>query len=100
MTRLCKNCQFENQDDYDFCAKCGTPLVEGLKPAQIRVYRTEDLQVNKTALIFSYIATILFSWSGFIIGLFSKNTIFATQNKSKPRRLLTLAISRLLYRYF
>ena len=78
MTRLCKNCQFENQDDYDFCAKCGTPLVEGLKPAQIRVYRTEDLQVNKTALIFSYIATILFSWGGFIIGLFSKNIIFAT----------------------
>ena len=41
MTRLCKNCGFENQDDYDFCAKCGTPLVEGLKPRQFKVYRAQ-----------------------------------------------------------
>lgn len=78
MTRLCKNCGFENQDDYDFCAKCGTPLVEGLKPNQFRVYRTQDLQINKKALIAAYIATIFLSWSGFFIGLISKNTVFAT----------------------
>ena len=30
MTRICSNCEFENQDDYDFCAKCGTPLVDGV----------------------------------------------------------------------
>lgn len=78
MTRLCKNCGFENQDDYDFCAKCGTPLVEGLKPRQFKVYRAQDLQVNKKALMAAYIATIFLSWSGFFIGLISKNTIFAT----------------------
>ena len=78
MTRLCKNCNFENQDDYDFCAKCGTPLVEGLKPTQFNVYRAQDLKVNKKALIAAYIATIFLSWSGVFIGLISKNTVFAT----------------------
>ena len=73
MTRICKNCEFQNQDDYYFCAKCGTPLVEGVKPNNVIVLRTEDLPVNKKAILISYIITIFLSWSGFIIGMFSKN---------------------------
>ena len=52
MTRICSNCEFENQDDYDFCAKCGAPLVEGLQPNNIRVIRV-DARVNKKAIIIS-----------------------------------------------
>lgn len=77
MTRICKKCNFENQDDYDFCAKCGTPLVEGLKPPQVYVYRNELPQVNMKAIIIAYIVTIFLSWSGFFFGLISKNTMFA-----------------------
>ncbi|MBQ6099545.1 MAG: zinc-ribbon domain-containing protein [Methanobrevibacter sp.] len=79
MVRLCKNCGFENQDDYDFCAKCGTPLVEGLKPAQVYVYQRQEMpELNRKAVILSYIVTIFLSWSGFIFGLIFKNTTFAT----------------------
>lgn len=77
MTRTCKNCGFVNQDDYDFCAKCGTPLVEGVKPKQIYVYNAEQLQINKKALILSYAITIFLSWSGFVVGLISKHTNLA-----------------------
>ena len=42
MVRICKNCGFENQDSYDFCAKCGTPLVEGLQPNTFFVYRNVE----------------------------------------------------------
>lgn len=78
MTRICKKCGFENQDDYDYCAKCGTPLVEGLRPKQVYVYNSQQLQVNKKAIIASYIATIFLSWSGFFVSLFTKNNIVAT----------------------
>ncbi|MDO5824334.1 zinc ribbon domain-containing protein [Methanobrevibacter sp.] len=78
MTRLCKNCGFENQDEYDFCAKCGTALVEGLEPRQIYVCAPQELEVNKKALIAAYITTIFLSWSGAVFGLFYKNTIFST----------------------
>ncbi|WP_298521951.1 zinc ribbon domain-containing protein [uncultured Methanobrevibacter sp.] len=79
MVRKCENCGFENQDDYDFCAKCGNPLVEGLKRSQVYVYRANDLpQLNNKAVIISYIITIFLSWSGFIISLFTKNTSFGT----------------------
>ena len=72
MTRICKNCGFQNQDDYDYCAKCGTPLVEGLRPKQVFVYRQEDIKVNKTAIIITYIITIFLSWGGIILNLFFK----------------------------
>lgn len=78
MTRICENCSFENQDEYDYCAKCGTPLVEGAQPRQFYVYRQQEQPVNKKALIAAYIATIFLSWSGFVVGLISKNTMFAT----------------------
>lgn len=79
MTRICKNCNFENQDEYDFCAKCGTPLVEGVSPKQFYVYKSQQLPpLNKKALIAAYIMTIFLSWSGFVFGLFFKNRIFAT----------------------
>lgn len=79
MVRLCKNCGFENQDDYDYCAKCGTPLIEGVKPKQVYVYQRQQIpEINKRAIIISYIVTIFLSWSGFFVGLFAKNTIFAS----------------------
>ena len=78
MTRICKKCSFENQDDYDYCAKCGTPLVEGLKPKQVYVYNSQPLQVNKKAIIASYISTFFLSWSGFFVSLFAKNNFMIT----------------------
>ena len=77
MTRICKNCGYENKDDYDYCAKCGTPLVEGLRPKQVFVYRPEDVQINKKVLAISYIVTIILSWSGFFVTLIAKNTSIA-----------------------
>ena len=77
MTRLCKNCEFVNQDDYDFCAKCGTPLVEGVQPKNVYVIKAEDLPINKKAMIVAYILTIFLSWSGFIVGIIAKNTHMA-----------------------
>lgn len=77
MTRQCEKCGFVNQDDYDFCAKCGNPLIEGVQPKNFIVFRPEDYKVNKKAIAVSYIITIFLSWSGFIVGLISKHTGFA-----------------------
>ncbi len=74
MTRLCNNCGFVNQDDYDYCAKCGTPLVEGLKRKNVIVFKPEDVKINKKAILISYIITIFFSWIGVIVAILSKNT--------------------------
>ena len=74
MTRLCNNCGFVNQDDYDYCAKCGTPLVEGLKRKNVIVFKPEDVKINKKAILISYIITIFFSWVGVIVAILSKNT--------------------------
>ncbi len=74
MTRICKNCEFINQDDYDFCAKCGTPLVDGLKPKQVYVYNSAQPRLNKKAIILAYILTIVLSWGGFFWWLVTKNT--------------------------
>ena len=54
MTRLCENCGFVNQDDYDFCAKCGNPLVEGLKPKNFIVFKPEQYKINKKDILLSY----------------------------------------------
>ena len=70
MTRICSNCEFENQDDYDFCAKCGTPLVDGVGQNNFILYHPPP-QLNKKAIIISYIVTIFLSWSGFIVSLSS-----------------------------
>jgi len=78
MARFCTNCGFENQDDYAYCAKCGNPLIAGGRPKQVYVYRRQEPQINKKAIIASYIITILLSWSGFFIGLASKFTPIAT----------------------
>lgn len=77
MTRTCEKCGFENQDVYDFCAKCGNPLVEGLKHNQVYVYKPEQFQINRKAIIAAYIITIFLSWSGFVVGLISKHTNLA-----------------------
>ena len=73
MVRKCERCGFENQDDYDFCAKCGTPLIEGVQPKNVFVYKAQP-SVNKKAIILSYIVTIFLSWSGFIVSILSKHT--------------------------
>ena len=77
MTRICSKCEYENQDDYDFCAKCGNPLVEGVQPKNFMVVRPEDIRINKKAIAISYIVTIFLSWSGFIVGILAKNTRMA-----------------------
>lgn len=77
MTRICENCSFENQDDYDYCAKCGTPLVESAPPRQFYVYRAQQPPLNRKALIAAYVFTIFLSWSGFVVGLISKHTNMA-----------------------
>ena len=74
MTRICQNCEYVNQDDYDYCAKCGTPLVEGLRPKQVYVYKGAQPQLNKTAIIIAYILTIILSWGGFFWWLATRNT--------------------------
>ena len=74
MTRQCERCGFINQDDYDFCAKCGNPLVEGLRPKNFMVIKPEDIRINKKAVLISYIVTIFLSWSGVVVGLLTKNT--------------------------
>ena len=78
MTRICNRCGFENQDDYDYCAKCGNPLIEGARPKQVYVYRREAPQVNKKAIILSYIVTIVLSWGGFIANFFLNNNSMST----------------------
>lgn len=74
MTRLCNNCGFVNQDDYDFCAKCGKPLVEGVQPRNFIVYKSQEPPVNNKAIIAAYLITILLSWSGFIFKVIFKDT--------------------------
>lgn len=76
MTRICSKCEYENQDDYDFCAKCGNPLIEGVQPKNFIVYKAQP-RINKKVLILSYIVTIFLSWSGFIFALLSKHTNMA-----------------------
>ena len=77
MTRQCEKCGFVNQEDYDFCAKCGNPLIEGVQPKKFIIFKPEDVKINKKALIISYIITIFLSWSGFIVGIIAKNTRMA-----------------------
>lgn len=74
MVRICKNCGFENQDSYDFCAKCGTPLVEGLQPNTFFVYRNMEHGISRKFIIISYIITIFFSFGGFLMDLVARNT--------------------------
>ena len=74
MVRICKNCGFENQDSYDFCAKCGTPLVEGLEPNTFFVYRNVEQGISRKFIIISYIITIFFSFGGFLMDLVARNT--------------------------
>ena len=73
MTRICSKCEYENQDDYDFCAKCGNPLIEGVQPKNFIVYKAQP-SINNKAITISYIITIFLSWSGFIVSILSKHT--------------------------
>ena len=77
MTRECEECGFINQDDYDFCAKCGNPLIEGARRQQVYIARPEDFQINKKAVAAAYIITIFLTWIGFVVGIISKHTNMA-----------------------
>ena len=77
MTRLCDKCGFENQDDYDYCAKCGNPLIDGLRPKQVYVYHQDEPQLNMKALAIAYAVSIFLSWGGFIVSLLFKTTKMA-----------------------
>ena len=98
MTRICKNCGYENKDEYDYCAKCGTPLVEGLKPKQIYVLNNQPVQINKKAVLIAYIITIFLSWGGLILNLVFKSTsmmIFAFFGFFMPFYLLQAPVKEL-----
>lgn len=73
MTRICSKCEYENQDDYDFCAKCGNLLIEGVQPKNFIVYKAQP-RINRKAVAISYIITIFLSWSGFIVSILSKHS--------------------------
>lgn len=73
MTRICSKCEYENQEDYDFCAKCGNPLIEGVQPKNFIVYKAQP-RINKKTIAISYIITIFLSWSGFIVSILSKHS--------------------------
>lgn len=63
MVRICSNCNYENKDEYDFCAKCGTPLTENSN--QLRMGISEKSKRN--LIIISYLVTIVLSWGGVLI---------------------------------
>ena len=73
MTRQCEKCGFINQDEYDFCAKCGNPLTENARPKNFVVVRPDQVKINKKAIILSYVVTILLSWGGVVLGILTKN---------------------------
>lgn len=69
MTRVCPKCGYENSDDFNFCAKCGTPLVENPQmPPQMGVPVVTKAMKRKLIII-SYIITIFLSWGGVVIAL-------------------------------
>lgn len=69
MTRVCPKCGYENSDDFNFCAKCGTPLVENPQmPPQMGVTVVTKAMKRKLIII-SYLITIFLSWSGVVIAL-------------------------------
>lgn len=63
MVRICSKCGYENKDEYDFCAKCGTPLIEN--SSQLRLGISEESK--KKLIIISYLITIILSWGGVLI---------------------------------
>lgn len=69
MTRFCPKCGFENEDSYNFCAKCGTSLVEGVETPDFNVVMPMSDSVKRKIIIVSYILTIFLSWGGLIVNL-------------------------------
>lgn len=65
MVRICNNCGYENKDEYDFCAKCGTPLADDVIAPQMRMGLPES--TKRKLIIISYIITIVLSWGGVLI---------------------------------
>lgn len=72
MVRICNNCGYENKNEYNFCAKCGTQLTDDIDYTQIGLPILSP-KVKKHLIIISYIITIIFSWSGVVIYLLNRN---------------------------
>lgn len=71
MVRICKNCGYENKDEYNFCAKCGTQLVENVVTPQMALELQES--TKKKLIIISYLVTIILSWGGVVLYLLQFN---------------------------
>ncbi|MDO5849337.1 MAG: zinc ribbon domain-containing protein [Methanobrevibacter sp.] len=67
MVRICKNCGYNNEDSYNYCAKCGTQLTDNVIGTEMPIQFSEE---SKTRLIIiSYIITIILSWGGVVVYL-------------------------------
>ena len=76
MTRTCPKCGYENNDEFNFCAKCGTPLVDNPQiPPQMGVQPLSK-EMKRKLIIVSYIITIFLSWSGVVIAILGLKNSF------------------------
>ena len=69
MTRICTKCGYENDDSFNFCAKCGTSLIEGVETPQFNVVMPLSGRQKRNIIILSYVITIAFAWGGLVIKL-------------------------------
>lgn len=58
MTKICSECQTVNDDESEFCKKCGVTLTD-IKPEP----STQKRRITKTAVISGIVFILLFSWS-------------------------------------
>ena len=63
MVRICDKCGFINQDEYDFCAKCGNQLVDNVGYQQMGVPQVSEKSKRKVILV-CYLISIFLSWGG------------------------------------
>ena len=76
MSRTCPKCGYKNSDDFNFCAKCGTLLVENPSiPPRIGVQPLSK-SMKRKLIISSYIITIFLSWSGVLIAVLGLKNSF------------------------
>ena len=69
MTRICTKCGYENDDSFNFCAKCGTSLIEGVETPQFDVVMPLSGRQKRNIIILSYVITIALAWGGLVIKL-------------------------------
>lgn len=69
MSIICHKCGYPNNDDYNFCAKCGAQLVENPQIPLPMGMPIVTHSVKRKLIIISYLITIFLSWSGVIIDI-------------------------------